>query len=292
MMPVSYIGSYSESAFLEKLIGENGYWKLLSYEIIAKGTQSEIYLLKIQVINGDTKNIIAKIFKDSYPRNNITLINREYDALLSFFDALKKYGDLNLKTPKPLRLIAKQKTILMSYEAGQPLSKFIPKETNALKKIAAKIIRGLNIYHISINDIYGDFHLGNIIFQLPERIIFLDPTPPADWIKLGLFNSLKYKRLAIDIGYLAYSGCVVMPKLLLIHPVYVYRAMRLLTHICNHACLDYKKNTRKMVWDEISTVIMTHIMRLSNSSIKGYLIGVGARIFFKVLKINMKLFIL
>ena len=289
MMPASYIDSYSESAFLEELIGENGYRKLLSSEIIAKGTQSEIYLLKIHDINGDTQNIVAKIFKDSYPQNNIALINREYDALLCFFDAIEKCGDLNLKTPKPLRLIAKQKTILMSYEAGQPLSKFIPKETNTLKIIAAQIIKGLNLYHIARNDIYGDFHLGNILFQLPERITFLDPTPPVDWIVLGLFNPLKYKFLAVDIGYLIYCSCVIMPKVLLVDPLYVYRGMRLLSHICAEVCLSCEKNSRSMVWNEISIVVMTHISRLSRSSIRGYLIGIAGRLFFAALKINKKL---
>jgi len=95
--------------------------------------------------------------------------------------------------------------------------------------------------------------------------------------------------VAVDIGYLIYSSCVIMPKVLLVDPLYVYRGMRLLSHICAEVCLSCEKNSRSMVWNEISIVVMTHISRLSRSSIRGYLIGIAGRLFFAALKINKKL---
>lgn len=170
---------------------------------IEHGTQAIVY--RVERV-GDADPLILKVLRSERDANQPSVVRREYDALAEFHEATASIPDIT--SPRPIAKFEEGMAYLMSFVPGRSIEATVRHEARQRSdELARSILRGLDVYHDAVGEVYGDFNALNVLVTDDDRLAFLDPTPTNTLQEL-LADGPHSSKLTADLGYWTFSTTV------------------------------------------------------------------------------------
>jgi hypothetical protein len=235
------------------------------------------------------KKVVLKAMSPSRSRNSPESVEREYRALERFYEASRAHLDVG--APEPLGLFKEQLGYLMGYvdaSSVEDLLKADLLDDGDIQTVAERIVRALELYHRSVDEMYGDFHPLNVLIQPSLQVVLIDPTPTSSFQEL-VGDGDRYSPMSADLGYWTYSVTARSVKQMLRGSRLPARLYKLTAEIMAYASRAYPKGDTDGFFEAVYEAAGRYMIRLkSQPQLKDKVLGPLAQSRLKVLRLQSR----
>jgi hypothetical protein len=235
------------------------------------------------------EKVVLKAMSPSRPRNTPDSVEHEYHALERLYESSR--ANLGVGAPEPLGLFKEQLGYLMSYvdaSSVEDLLKADLLDDAEIRTVAERIVRALELYYRSVDEMCGDFHPLNVLIRPSLQVVLIDPTPTSPFQKL-VGDGDRYSPMSADLGYWTYSVTVRSVKQMLKGSRLPARLYRLTSEMMACASRAYPEDESDGFSDAVYDAAGRYMARLkSQPRLRDKLLGSLAQSRLKVLRLQSR----